>query len=68
MPALFTRKERYVTAGRKAARQAIATQFYERTLLCPDKSAMLQQQPAPPRQTFCRSKPPRPGSFWNFLT
>ncbi len=45
----------------------IATQFYERTLLSHDKSAMLQQ-PAPPSQTFCRSKPYATRSFWNFLT
>lgn len=68
MPALFTRKRRYVTAGPYGSSTGKSPLNFTNEHYCPTTNPPCCSSLHPPSQTFCRSKPYATRSFWNFLT
>lgn len=68
MPALFTRKRRYVTAGQLGSSIGKSPLNFTNERYCPTTNPPCCSSLHPPSQTFCRSKPYATRSFWNFLT
>lgn len=68
MPALFTRKRRYVTAGQLGSSIGKSPLSFTNERYCPTTNPPCCSSLHPPSQTFCRSKPYATRSFWNFLT
>lgn len=68
MPALFTRKRRYVTAGPYGSSTGKSPLNFTNERYCPTTNPPCCSSLHPPSQTFCRSKPYATRSFWNFLT
>lgn len=68
MPALFTRKRRYVTAGQLGSSTGKSRRSFTNERYCPTTNPPCCSSLHPPSQTFCRSKPYATRSFWNFLT
>ncbi len=68
MPALFTRKRRYVTAGQLGSSTGKSPLSFTNEHYCPTTNPPCCSSLPPPSQTFCRSKPYATRSYWNFLT